>query len=255
MRPHSSRSGYSPALTLTATSLLLLVWQTGCDAGVINTTFLPSPVTIGKTLIEETLHGELLHHLKTSFVRLLLSASTGILFGLLTGLAIHLSSIVRSTVSPWVSSLFAVPKIALLPLFVLWLGTGEASRTAMIALGVALPTTIYTWNSLDQVEYKWIELGKSMQLSKYSQIRHILLPAALPNILTGIRLSTTIAIILLTAAEMLGSSSGVGFYLMNAGHLALVEHMMSGIVVLVLLANSFNLLLTLISRYLLRWME
>ena len=255
MNSPTKAHGHSSLLSLMATAAIILLWQTGCDTGLINTTFLPSPLTIGTTLLEEVLHGELLQHIQASIIRLLTSASFGIIFGLLAGLAIHLSTITRSVLSPWISSLFAVPKIALLPLLVMWLGTGESSRLAMIALGVALPTAIYTWNSLDHVEYKWIELGKSLQLSRYQTIRYILVPAALPNILTGIRLSTTIGIILLTAAEMLGSSSGVGFYLMNAGNLALVEHMMSGIVVLILLANGFNLLLTLASRYLLQWME
>ncbi|AMO57857.1 ABC transporter permease [Endozoicomonas montiporae] len=246
---------HSPLMNLVATSIILLLWQAGCEAGVINTTFMPSPLTITETLFEEIVYGELLQHLKASLIRLLTGASCGILFGLLAGLAVHLSRVARSVLSPWVSSLFAVPKIALLPLLVIWLGTGESSRLAMIALGIALPTAIYTWNSLDQVNDKWVELGQSLRLSRLQMVYHILLPAALPNILTGIRLSITIGIILLTAAEMLGSSTGIGFYLMNAGHLALVEQMMSAVVVLIIMANSCNLLLAQLSRYLLGWME
>ena len=255
MTPTANSKCHSPLMSLAATSVIMLLWQAGCETGIINTTFMPSPLIIAETLFEETVQGELLQHLQTSFFRLLTGASAGLICGLLAGLAIHLSKTIRSILSPWISSLFAVPKIALLPLLVIWLGTGETSRLAMIALGVALPTAIYTWNSLDQVEYKWVELGQSLQLSRLQMVHHILLPAALPNILTGIRLSVTIGIILLTAAEMLGSSSGIGFYLMNAGHLALVEQMMSGVVVLILLANGCNLFLTILSRYLLKWME
>lgn len=238
-----------------ATACVLTFWQAGCHYGIINSTFLPSPLIIAETLVDEIITGQLLTHFQASIKRLIIGGGAGTLLGLLIGLSIHLSSITRSILSPWVSSLFAVPKIALLPLFILWLGTGETSRIAIITLGVGLPTAIYTWRSLDQVEQKWLELGRSLQLSQSLIIRNILFPAALPNILTGIRLSTTLGIILLTAAEMLGASSGIGYYLMNAGNLALVEHMMAGIVALMLLAAGFNLLLTLITNHLLKWMN
>ena len=249
------RSASSPVLSVSATSLLLILWQFGSDAGIINSVFLPSPLSIGTTLVEETINGGLAYHLKASATRLLISLPMGVFLGLLTGLIIHLSSFMRSLLSPWVSNLFAVPKIALFPLFILWLGTGESSRLAMIVVGVALPTAIYTWNALDQVDSKWRELGAALRLPLIRQVQHILLPAALPSILTGIRLAATIAIILLTAAEMLGAPSGIGYCLMNAGNLALVENMMAGIVLLMLLANGISLLLSLISQYLLRWME
>ena len=143
MNSSTKARGHSSLLSLIATTAIILLWQTGCDTGLINTTFLPSPLTIGTTLFEEVLHGELLQHIQASIIRLLASASFGIIFGLLAGLAVHHSTITRSVLSPWISSLFAVPKIALLPLLVMWLGTGESSRFAMIALGVALPTRAY----------------------------------------------------------------------------------------------------------------
>ena len=125
----------------------------------------------------------------------------------------------------------------------------------MIVIGTALPSAIYTWHSLDQVDTKWLELGRSLRLNRCQTVQHILLPAALPSILTGIRLSTTFGIILLTAAEMLGATSGIGFYIMGAGSLALVENMMAGILVLMLLAGFCNALLNSISRKLLFWLK
>ena len=153
--------------------------------------------------------GQLLEHLIPSLSRFVVGGALGALAGIAIGFAIGLFSLARAGLAPLVAALFPIPKIALLPLFVIWFGIGEGSKYALIAFGVFTPTVVATYGGVDGVDRTLIRMGQSFGLSWRSIVFKIVLPGALPAILTGLRVSLAIAIILLVAAEMLGSGAAL----------------------------------------------
>ena len=243
------------ALSFLSLTTVIVLWQLSFILQWTDPLFLPPPSDIINVLIRDIKDGELLIHLFASLQRYFEGTGIGILSGWVFGLSIGLSSTTRSVLSPWVIALFAVPKIALLPLFILWFGTGETSKIAVIALGTGLPVAIYTWNAIDHVDEKWLLLGRAMHFNKVKTIVHIILPAALPEIFTGLKLASTIGIILLTASEMMGSHHGLGLYIVSSGSMALSEQVFAGVILLMILATLINgLILWLESRFLF-WMK
>src|ERR1700722_10682472 len=177
--------------------LLVLLWQLGAWFGLIHSLFLPAPVTIATALYDLTISGELWRHLSASLARLAIGWTIGTVCGISVGLAVGLWSAARSPGMAVVSALFPIPKIALVPLFIIWFGIGEGSKFFTLAFGVFFPTVIATVAGIDGVPRGLIRMGQSFGLSRRSIIEKIVLPGALPAILAGFRITTATAIILL----------------------------------------------------------
>lgn len=250
-------SGFAPRsipLAGAATLLgLVALWQIGDSAGLIPTLFLPAPVKIAIALYHLTISGELWKHLSASLARLAIGWIVGTLFGIGLGLAIGLSSLWRSPGMAVVSALFPIPKIALVPLFIIWFGIGEGSKIATLAFGVFFPTAIATAGAVDSVPRSLIRMAQSFGLSPATIVRKIVLPAALPGILNGFRVTASIAIVLLVAAEMIGAERGIGAFVLSAGNLYDTDNLLAGIVVLSLLGLAVSLLIGWAEKLLLAW--
>jgi len=249
--------GFAPrnrALAAVATLVgLVAVWQVLAWAGLIPTLFLPPPVSIARALWHLTVSGELGKHLGASLSRLAIGWSLGTVFGVVTGLAAGLSSALRSPVMAVVAALFPIPKIALVPLFIIWFGIGEGSKIATLGFGVFFPTVIATAGGVDNVARGLIRMGQSFGLSPLAIIRKIVLPGALPAILSGFRVSTSIAIVLLVAAEMIGADRGIGAFVLSAGNLYDTDNLLAGIVVLSALGLAVAAVIGVLERWLLAW--
>ena len=177
----------------------------------------------------------------------------GISTGILVGVMIGLFSYARAGLVPLVAAIFPIPKIALLPLFVIWFGIDEGSKYALIALGTFTPTVVATYGAVDNVDRTLIRMGQSFGLSWMSIVRKIVLPGALPGILSGMRVSVAIGIILLVAAEMLGAEYGVGAYILQAGALYDLERLFAGVVILSVLGVVTSWIIGQAEKRLLRW--
>ena len=166
---------------------------------------------------------------------------------------IGLFSYVRAGLVPLVAALFPIPKIALLPLFVIWFGIDEGSKYALIALGTFTPTVVSTYGAVDNVDRTLVRMGQSFGLGWWSIVRKIVLPGALPGILSGLRVSLAIGIILLVAAEMLGAEYGIGAYVLQAGSLYDLERLFAGVVILSALGVLVSWSIGLLEKRMLRW--
>ena len=238
----------------TATLLgLIALWQAGASAGAIPTLFLPPPAAIARALWHLTISGELWRHLSASLSRLAVGWVLGSVFGILTGVAVGLSSALRSPAMAVVSALFPIPKIALVPLFIIWFGIGEGSKLATLGFGVFFPTVIATAGGVDNVPRGLIRMGQSFGLSTWQITRKIVLPGALPAILSGFRVTSSIAIVLLVAAEMIGADRGIGAFVLSAGNLYDTDNLLAGIVLLSVLGLTVAWIIGLAERALLRW--
>jgi len=249
--------GFSPRerwITGAATLLIFIAfWQFGDWAGFISTLFLPSPVSIAETLWRLVVTGELWKHLSASLVRLLVGWFTGTIFGMATGIAAGLWTATRSPVMAVVAAIFPIPKIALVPLFIIWFGIGEGSKLVTLAIGVFFPTVIATVGGVDNVPRGLIRMGQSFGLSYAAIVRKIVLPGALPALLSGFRVTTSIAIILLVAAEMIGADRGIGAFVLAAGNLYDTGNLLAGIVVLSAMGLVVAWLIGRVERMLLGW--
>ncbi|GFE64968.1 ABC transporter permease [Litoreibacter roseus] len=233
--------------------VLILLAEIGTRNGFISALTLPKPSDVLGTFAELYQSGLLWKHLIPSLSRLAVGACLGVIVGVGTGILIGLFSHIRAGLVPLVAAIFPIPKIALLPLFVIWFGIDEGSKYALIAFGTFTPTVVATYGAVDNVDRGLIRMGQSFGLSWMSIVRKIVLPGAMPGILSGLRISLAIAIILLVAAEMLGAEYGIGAYILEAGSLYDLERLFAGVVILSVLGVLVSAAIGLIERRLLNW--
>ena len=232
---------------------LLVLWQTGASLGLIPTMFLPPPIAIGQALVSLSVSGTLWTELAPSLSRLVIGWVLGTAAGVVLGFGVGVTSWLRSPGLAVVSALYPIPKIALVPLFIIWFGIGEGSKIVTIALGVFFPTVLSTAGGIDQVQRGLVRMGQSFGLSRRAIMTKIILPGALPAILNGFRVTSGIAIILLVAAEMIGAQHGIGAFVLQAGNLYDTGNLLAGIVVLSVLGLVVAWVLGQLERVLLRW--
>jgi NitT/TauT family transport system permease protein len=236
-----------------AFALIISLWQVAVSRRWIDPVFLPSPVAICEALWNLARSGDLWVNLSTSLMRIGSGWAIGTVLGLAVGVAMGLSSVTRGIGVPMVSALFPIPKIALLPLFILWLGIGEAPKIVTIASGVFFPTVIATLSGVDSVPRNLIRMGQSFNMPMSAIIRKIILPSSLPGILAGFRISLAVALILVVAAEMIGAQYGIGAFLLTAGNLMQTDDLMAGVVILSILGLTLGAVLTAIEKAFLSW--
>ena len=232
---------------------LLALAEIGTRSGFISNLTLPRPSAVLETFVQLWQSGLLWQHLLPSLRRLVVGASLGIAVGVSLGVMIGLFSYVRAGLVPLVAALFPIPKIALLPLFVIWFGIDEMSKYMLIAFGTFTPTVVATYGAVDNVDRSLVRMGQSFGLGWWSIVRKIILPGAFPAILSGLRVSISIAIILLVAAEMLGAQFGVGSYILEAGSLYDLEKLFAGVTILSVMGLIVNFVIGQIERRFLSW--
>ncbi len=233
--------------------VLIAIVEWGTRSGWISALTLPRPSEVLQTFQELYQSGLLFKHLLPSLSRLVVGAAIGVSLGIAVGVMIGLFSYVRAGLAPLIAAIFPIPKIALLPLFVIWFGIDEGSKYALIAFGTFTPTVVATYGAVDNVDRTLIRMGQSFGLSWLSIVRKIVLPGAMPGILSGLRISLAIAIILLVAAEMLGAEYGIGAYILEAGSLYDLERLFVGVVILSLLGVLVSAGVGFVERRLLVW--
>jgi len=249
--------GYSPKplawVGLSVFISLILMLELLTRAGIITSLTMPIPSDVFWTLIELWQSGLLFKHLAPSLSRLVVGSFIGCSFGICVGIIIGLFSLARAGLVPLVAAIFPIPKIALLPLFVIWFGIDETSKYALIALGTFTPTVVATYGAVDNVDRTLIRMGQSYSLSWMSIVRKIVLPGAMPGVLSGLRISLAIAIILLVAAEMLGAEYGIGAYILQAGSLYDLERLFAGVAILSVMGVLVSAMIGLLEKILLKW--
>ena len=223
------------ALRVLALVAVVVLWEIFARLGLVPVLFLPSPLGVVAEGADMIASGELLMHLTASLKRLLLGFIVGGGLGVIVGVAVGFFSVAEAIGEPLIAATFPVPKIALLPLLILWLGLGEPSKVAVIALGVFFPMAINTYTGVRQADPLLVRAAVSFGARRWSVIRKVILPSALPMIFAGLRLGAGTALLLLVAAEMIAVESGIGFLVLHAGNIMATTKLMVGIVVLSLL--------------------
>lgn len=242
-----------PWVSILGLIVLLAVWQAVCSAGLVSRTFLPSPAAIAVELWNLITRGTLWPHLSASLQRIAYGWILGTVAGITVGILIGLFTVARALGVPLVAAVYPVPKIALLPLLILWLGIGEGSKVATIAASVFFPTVIASYTGIDSVPRNLIRMAQSFNVPLLSIVRNVLLPGALPSILAGFRISIAASLLVLVAAEMIGAQYGLGSFLINAGNMMQTTKLMAGVIVLSALGLTFGAVVSWIERRVLVW--
>lgn len=258
LRPVPFRGGGFRPQTNSLVSLavfiaLILVWQAGSMAGIISPIALPAPSEVIAALIDSARTGVLWRDISVSLLRVGVGWVAGTIIGIAVGFMIGLFTLARAALMQLTSALFAVPKIAMLPLFIVWFGIGESSKIMTILFGTFFPTVIATYAGVDNVDRGLIRMGQSFGLSWASIVWKIILPGALPAILSGLRISAAIAIVLLIAAEMIGAQYGIGAYILQAGSLFAIDQLIGGVTILAIMGLVVSWVIGRAEKHFLDW--
>jgi NitT/TauT family transport system permease protein len=246
--PQTSRYG-----GLVAIVAVIALWQLAGSLSLVNPVFLPTPLSIVQAMVQLATSGALWQHLAYSVVRIGSGWLLGTAAGIVVGFAIGLSTQARSVGITFISALFPIPKIALLPLLILWLGIGEEPKIATIALGVFFSTAIAVYSGVDAVPRNLIRMAQSFNVPFSSIVRRVIWPGALPSILAGFRITASVALLLVVSAEMIGAEYGIGAFVLQAGNLMQTDQLLAGVVVLSLFGLAVGWLISRLERRLLHW--
>jgi ABC-type nitrate/sulfonate/bicarbonate transport system permease component len=237
----------------TTLALVIALWQLAGSSGWINPLFLPAPSSIALAIYKLAMSGALWHHVSVSVMRIGTGWILGTITGVIVGFAIGLSSLARGVGITFISALFPIPKIALLPLLILWLGIGEEPKIATITLGVFFSTAISVYSGVDQVPRNLIRMAQSFNVPFPTIVRHVIWPGALPSILAGFRITASVALLLVVSAEMIGAEFGIGAFVLQAGNLMQTDQLLAGVVILSLFGLAVGRLINLLEARLLHW--
>jgi len=232
---------------------LLLAWELAARFGFIDVRFFPAPSTIIGVLVELTRSGELIEHVTISLQRIGLGFLLGGIPAVIIGISMGISRPMRALIDPLISATFPIPKSALLPFILLIFGLGEMSKVVMVAIGVFFPIAINATAGVLQINQIYLDVGKSFKASRWDTFRTIALPGALPFIMTGVKLSAGIALILIAVTEMVGAKSGIGYMIWSAWEIFAVPKMYVGLFTIAIIGFAITFLLREVERWVIRW--
>lgn len=250
-RPASARRRPRPPLWILgaiAPVVLLVAWQWATSAGVFTAVQLPSPSAVVAAAADLVGRGSLWLHIGISTQRVLIGFAIGAVLGLVVGSAVGLSALTSALVAPTVGAFRAVTGLAWVPLLALWIGIGEDSKVALVAIGAFFPVYTTVASALRHVDPDLVEAGRAFGLRGVELLRTVQLPAALPGVVAGLRLALAQSWLFLVAAELLASSMGLGFLLIDSQNNGRTDRMILAIVLLALVGKLCDSLFAIVER-------
>ncbi len=236
-----------------AVLLFLLVWQLSSEFGLVDRSMIPPFTKVVAALVHGFVDGGLLPDLEISMTR------AGVAFGIAVAVAIPLGLFMGSFrrfeafIDPLIQTFRQTSALAIYPIFILLLGLGETSKITIICWAAFFPILLNTISGVKQVDRGLIEMARMFGASRTEVFKRVVLPAATPAIFVGLRLSGTISLLLLVAAEMIGAKKGLGFLIINAQYNFEIPLMFASIVLLAIIGLGVNYSLLVLQGWLCRW--
>ncbi|MFB5936423.1 ABC transporter permease [Peribacillus castrilensis] len=235
--------------------VVLIAWQALGSVGILPAQLFSSPLLIVMTFIDLVQSGEMGMHLQISLTRAFLGFALGGFLGLLLGVIVGMQKKSEEYLNPSIQMLRTVPLLAITPLFIMWFGFGELSKVLLIALGAFFPLYLQTFLGLRNVDKKLYDVALILEFSRREQITKLMIPAALPNILLGIRLALSAAWMCLVVAELLGADRGVGFMIQDARSFMQTDVVFVGIIIFALAGKISDSFVRFLENHLLKWQD
>jgi sulfonate transport system permease protein len=230
----------------------LLLWEFLARIGVLPPNGMPAPSVIASTIADLARSGELWQHIGITLLRIALGftlgASAGIVLAALTGSF----PLLRKLLDPFVQSLRNIPSMAWVPLFLLWLGIQESSKIGLIALGAFFPMYLNLLSGILNVDRKLVEVGLIYRLSGFQLIRRVILPAAFPAFLVGLRSGLGLAWMFVVAAEIMGASKGLGFLMVDGQQTGRASIILASVILFAVFGKATDAIVQLLSK---RWLK
>lgn len=233
----------------------LVVWEWAAQAGYLPPWQVPAPSDIYYTLIDLFASGDLWVHMGASLRRVMLGFALGGGAGLLVGLSVGLSKVVERLLGTTLQAIKSVPSLGWVPLLILWFGIGEASKLTLIAIGAFFPVYVNVVAGLKGVERKLIEVGQVQGLSHLAILVRIMVPSAMPSLLTGLRVGLTQGWLFMVIAELMAASEGLGFLLSMGREVGRPDLLLGSLVLLALLGKVTDTAMAWIERRALKWRD
>jgi sulfonate transport system permease protein len=235
--------------------IIIIIWQLIGSLGWVTKTVLPTPWEIILAAKNLAVSGVLFTNMKVSIIRAACGFVIGGGLGLALGTLVGLSAKSESLLDPTLQMVRTIPHLAITPLFILWFGLGEESKILLIGLGAFFPLYVNTFLGIRKVDAKLFEVARILEFSKWKQIKLLIVPSALPNILLGIRLSLGAAWLSLVVAELMGSTAGLGYMMMDARQFSNTDIVFVGIIIFAIVGKLTDSLVRLMEKHFLKWQD
>lgn len=233
--------------------ILLAAWIIAAGSGKLNPVVLPAPYTVWKSFVDMLLDGSLFEALGISIIRVLkgyfLSAVLGIGLGIVIGLSPHMQRLTNL----FIQILRPIPPIAWIPLVILWFGIGEGSKVFLIFLGGFFTNLLNVIDGIRYTDKKLLEVADVMETPKHKYIFQLIIPAAFPSIFTGLRVSLGSCWTCVVAAELVASTSGIGYMISNARNYGLMDVVIVGMLSIGVIGKLMDVILKKIEEKVLSW--
>ena len=220
-----------PALTIVA---VVVAWEALVRLRGIASIYLPAPSSVFVYLSRMIADGSMPYHLGITLLRIFVGFALAAVCGIVLGVLMGMSRTVARVADVWIAALYPLPKISLIPLLIIWVGTGEAYKIVISAISAFFPIVISTYSGIRQTDRGLIKAAKDLGANARQIQLKVVIPGAIPSIFAGLHLGMGIAIILVVAAEMIGGSSqgGMGWLLISSGQVMETEKVFASLIVL-----------------------
>lgn len=235
--------------------VLLALWQLVPELGLVKKAYISTPMDVTKSIIMLVQSGELKVHFLISLKRILSGLGIAIIFAVPLGLFIGRFAWLETLLDPILQIFRQISALALFPVFILFLGIGETSKVAIIFWASLWPVLINTISGVKGVDSLYVKSVLTMGATKTMVFTKIILPASVPSVLTGIRLGSAYAVMVLVAAEMIGANSGLGFLVTNSQETFKISQMYGAIALLSILGIALNFIIFSVEKRLVSWRE
>jgi NitT/TauT family transport system permease protein len=231
----------------------LAFWECAVALGLVNPLFTSSPSRIALAGYEMFVDGSIYEHLEVSAHEFVVGYGLAIVIGVPLGILMGWYSRLNAVLEPFVSALYATPRIALLPLILIWLGIGIASKIAIVFLGAVFPILVNTVTGVRTVDADFIKVARSFGCNDRQMFLTVVLPSSVPMLLAGLRLGLGHALVGIVVGEMYGATKGLGFLIATAGARFQTDQVMVGIILIAGAGMILTELLRLAERRFERW--
>lgn len=233
--------------------ILLLLWEFGSRIGFIPPRVLAAPSAVAATMWSMTVSGELPHNLAVSLGRAAAGLAIGLTLGIVFALIAGLSRAGEAAIDPLLQIKRTIPTLALTPLFIIWFGIGEEPKVLLIALATLFPVYLNLFNGIRGVDVRLIEAARTLGLSRGEIITNVVLPAAMPSLLVGLRYALGVAVLVLVVAEQINASAGLGALINRARDFMQTDVIVVCVMVYAMLGLAGDALVRRIEKKALSW--
>ena len=257
MRGFGIGEGSTVPISLATGAVLLVLWWAVTQAGLVTHLFLPTPaevLSMARSIWDDGYaNATLWEHVSASLLRILSAAAIAIVLGIPTGLLMGLNRWAKGVLDTPIEFYWPLPPLAYLPLMIIWLGIGEASKITLLTLAMFAPIVLSAQAGVRALPMERVNAALSLGATRRQLLTAIVLPSALPEIFTGIRIALGVGWGTLVAAELIAANRGIGYMIMSASHFLATDAVFVGIAIIALCAFGFSLVMRLLEAVLVPW--